>query len=106
MSKTIEKPLHTVRFPGESPEYRVARDRLLTAELELRRQVEEVTALRRKLPLGGMVKEAYVFEEGDPDLDQPAGASGSGCRSCSGRGRRVSCSTASCTGRRWRSLVP
>jgi predicted dithiol-disulfide oxidoreductase (DUF899 family) len=48
----MEKPLHSVRFPGETPEYRTARDRLLKAELDLRKQVEEVTALPRRLPLG------------------------------------------------------
>ena len=32
--------LHPVRFPGESDEYRRARDELLGAEIELRRQIE------------------------------------------------------------------
>lgn len=54
---------HDRRFPGESPEYRTARDRLLGAEMELRRKIEEVAALRRKLPGGGAVEEDYVFEE-------------------------------------------
>ena len=74
MPKTMEKSLHSVRFPGESPEYRSARDQLLKAELGLRQQIEEVTALRRRLPLGGPVKEDYVFDEGGPDLDRPEGA--------------------------------
>ncbi len=73
MPKTIEKPLHSTRFPGESPEYRSARDQLLKAELGLRQQIEEVTALRRRLPLGGPLKEDYVFEEGGPDLDRAEG---------------------------------
>jgi predicted dithiol-disulfide oxidoreductase (DUF899 family) len=61
--------LHSVRFPGENGQYRAARDNLLRAELELRKQLEDVAALRRLLPLGGPVKEDYVFNEGSPDLD-------------------------------------
>jgi predicted dithiol-disulfide oxidoreductase (DUF899 family) len=51
------------RIPGETAEYRDARDRLLEAEIALRRHVEEVAALRRALPLGAPLKEDYVFEE-------------------------------------------
>jgi len=51
-------------FPGETPKYRTARNKLLTAERDLRRHVERVAALRRKLPLGGEVPEDYIFEEG------------------------------------------
>ncbi len=51
-------------FPGESPRYRVARNQLLEAETELRRQVESVARMRRKLPLGGPLKEDYVFDAG------------------------------------------
>lgn len=51
------------RFPHESESYRKARDLLLIKELQLRQQTEEVAALRRKLPLGGMVKTDYVFTE-------------------------------------------
>jgi len=54
---------HTVRFPNESADYRDARDKLLDAELALRRQVEEVAALRRHLPPGGEVAEDYEFDE-------------------------------------------
>lgn len=53
-------------FPNESAAYRQARQRLLEAEAALRRQVEAVAALRRTLPLGGTIKEDYVFEELDP----------------------------------------
>lgn len=60
--------LHTVRFPGESASYRDARNRLLEAEVELRKKVEEVAALRRQLPLGGEVAEDYVFTQGSSDL--------------------------------------
>jgi len=31
-----------VSFPNESPEYRSSRDRLLQAEIELRRQLEDI----------------------------------------------------------------
>ncbi|MFI5211634.1 MAG: DUF899 family protein [Ignavibacteria bacterium] len=57
--------LHDKSFPGESPEYRDARNRLLEAEMELRRNIEEVAKLRRELPNGGKIKEDYVFEEID-----------------------------------------
>lgn len=49
-------------YPNESAEYRAARNRLLDAEIALRRQIEEVAALRRALPLGGAVAQDYVFE--------------------------------------------
>jgi predicted dithiol-disulfide oxidoreductase (DUF899 family) len=52
-----------VRFPGESEEYREARNRLLDAEMELRRTIERVAEQRRGLPPGGEVPEDYVFEE-------------------------------------------
>lgn len=58
---------HANRFPGESARYRTARNRLLAEETELRRHVERVARLRRKLPLGGEVPDDYVF-------DAPAGA--------------------------------
>lgn len=56
--------MHDVRFPGESDDYRAARDELLRAEIELRRRVEAVAAQRRALPLGGRVRNDYVFAEG------------------------------------------
>ena len=56
-----------IRFPGESPEYRAARDRLLDQESELRRAMEAVAAARRELPPGGPVPEDYVFETGGAD---------------------------------------
>ena len=49
-------------FPGESAEYRAARDRLLEQEIELRRATEAVAAARRELPPGGVVPEDYVFQ--------------------------------------------
>src|SRR5207253_5585096 len=50
-----------MRFPGESAEYRAARDRLLDQEIELRRAMEAVAVARRALPPGGVVPEDYVF---------------------------------------------
>jgi predicted dithiol-disulfide oxidoreductase (DUF899 family) len=51
-----------LRFPNESTAYREARNALLAEEMELRRQIERVAARRRALPMGGEVKEDYVFE--------------------------------------------
>src|SRR5919201_918490 len=44
-------------FPGESAEYRAARERLLEREIEP----------RRALPPGGLVPEDYVFQGAGPD---------------------------------------
>jgi predicted dithiol-disulfide oxidoreductase (DUF899 family) len=64
-SSAKKKPavLHDKRFPNESAGYRGARDSLLKAEMGLRREIERVAALRRKLPPGGTIREDYVFEE-------------------------------------------
>jgi predicted dithiol-disulfide oxidoreductase (DUF899 family) len=59
---------HAMRFPDETSRYRTARNRLLEAERDLRRHVEKVAVMRRKLPLGGPIPEDYVFEEGATDL--------------------------------------
>lgn len=59
---------HDHQFPGESEEYRKARDELLVAETNLRKQIEDVARQRRELPLGGMLKEDYQFEEGAANL--------------------------------------
>ena len=42
-----------VAFPGESAEYRAARNLLLDHEIELRRAMEAVAEARRRLPPGG-----------------------------------------------------
>jgi predicted dithiol-disulfide oxidoreductase (DUF899 family) len=52
-------------FPGERPAYRKARNKLLAREIALRREMEEVAALRRALPKGGAVKSDYIFDEWD-----------------------------------------
>src|SRR5262249_52105904 len=57
----------TIAFPGESAEYRAARDRLLEQEIELRRAMEAVAAARRQLPPGGVVPRDYVFQAQGPD---------------------------------------
>ena len=62
--KPAAKTLHKQHYPNESKAYRAARDRLLKAEMALRKNVEAVAALRRKMPLGGPVPEDYEFEEG------------------------------------------
>jgi predicted dithiol-disulfide oxidoreductase (DUF899 family) len=49
-------------FPGESPEYRAARNHLLEQEISLRRAMESVAAARRNLPPGGLIPEDYVFD--------------------------------------------
>jgi predicted dithiol-disulfide oxidoreductase (DUF899 family) len=54
-----------MQFPGESTEYRQARDRLLQQEIELRRATEAVARARRELPPGGVVPQVYVFEAAD-----------------------------------------
>jgi hypothetical protein len=45
----------SLTFPGESAAYRVARNRLLEQEIELRRSLEAAAAARRRLPPGGLV---------------------------------------------------
>ena len=46
-------------YPNESDEYRTARNALLDAEMDLRRQLESVAQMRRALPPGGTIKEDY-----------------------------------------------
>ena len=55
----------SISYPGESQEYRTARDRLLEQEMKLRRSMETVAAARRRLPPGGPIPEDYTFTEGD-----------------------------------------
>jgi predicted dithiol-disulfide oxidoreductase (DUF899 family) len=56
----------SITFPGESAEYRAARDRLLEQEINLRRAMERLAAARRELPPGGVVPEDYVFHGAEP----------------------------------------
>jgi predicted dithiol-disulfide oxidoreductase (DUF899 family) len=55
-----------VTFPGESAEYRAARERLLEDEIEHRRMTERVAAARRALPPGGPVPQDYLFQGAVP----------------------------------------
>jgi predicted dithiol-disulfide oxidoreductase (DUF899 family) len=57
------RSLHARRFPNESPGYRSARNALLDAEMGLRLAIEHVAALRRNLPVGGAIREDYIFDE-------------------------------------------
>jgi predicted dithiol-disulfide oxidoreductase (DUF899 family) len=57
----------SIVLPGESSEYRAARNRLLDLEIELRRTMESVAAARRELPPGGIVPEDYVFQGAGAD---------------------------------------
>lgn len=50
------------RFPGESAEYRAARNALLAEEIELRRHIWRVGEMRRALPPGGEASKDYRFE--------------------------------------------
>ncbi|HEY1516479.1 MAG TPA: DUF899 family protein [Solirubrobacteraceae bacterium] len=56
-----------IALPGESADYRAARDRLLEQEVELRRAMEAVAAARRELPPGGPVQQDYVFQGAGAD---------------------------------------
>ena len=57
----------SITFPGESAEYRAARNRLLEQEIALRRATEAVAAARRQLPRGGVVPEDYLFHGSGAD---------------------------------------
>jgi predicted dithiol-disulfide oxidoreductase (DUF899 family) len=51
-----------LRYPNETKEYRAAREALLKQERELVEKTKAVAAKRRELPLGGELKEDYVFQ--------------------------------------------
>jgi len=55
-------------FPNEPPEYRKARTKLLAEEIELRRQIRRVAALRRELPPGGEAEDYRFRDENDKEL--------------------------------------
>jgi predicted dithiol-disulfide oxidoreductase (DUF899 family) len=87
----------TLTYPGESEQYRSARERLLEREVELRRAMEDVAAARRELPPDGAeadVRLSELFAPGrdslviyhfmfprDPGDDRP-GAPDGPCPSC------------------------
>ena len=62
----MARALHKVRFPGETPQYRRARNSLLAAEIELRQQIEAVAAKRRQLPLGAPSRRTTCSTHGRP----------------------------------------
>ena len=62
------KILHHLTMPGESAEYRAARNTLLAEEMALRRQIGNVARLRRASPLGGTVAKSYLFDGDDGPL--------------------------------------
>ncbi|MGZ4239344.1 MAG: DUF899 family protein [Frankiaceae bacterium] len=68
-----------VSFPGESAEYRAARDRLLEREAELRHAIEAVATARRELPPGGRFLRTSSSRGRGPTAPRPP----CGCRSCS-----------------------
>lgn len=53
--------LPTNRFPGESDAYRAARQALLAEEIEFRRHMSRLTAMRRALPDGPVIDKDYRF---------------------------------------------
>ena len=63
MAKRGSKP-----FPNESDRYRQARTKLLAQEIELRRQIERVAALRRALPPGGEAKDYRFVDENGTEV--------------------------------------
>jgi predicted dithiol-disulfide oxidoreductase (DUF899 family) len=50
---------NVAHFPNESAAYRQARNELLIEEIELRRNIERVAALRRSLPPGGEIPQDF-----------------------------------------------
>jgi predicted dithiol-disulfide oxidoreductase (DUF899 family) len=50
-------------FPGESPEYRKAREALLAEEIEFRRHLTHLTEQRRALPPGPVIEKNYRFKD-------------------------------------------
>lgn len=59
-------------YPNESAAYRRARDELAVEEAELIRKVKSVASKRRELPLGGRLKQDYVFSWAtDARLEEP-----------------------------------
>lgn len=55
-------------YPNESPEYRKARTKLLAEEIELRRHIQRVAAMRRSLPPGGEAKKYRFRDESQKEL--------------------------------------
>lgn len=56
------KILHHLTMLGESAEYHVARDKLLTKEMALRLHIEGVAALRRRTRLVMKKRDAFPMQ--------------------------------------------
>ncbi|WP_431287849.1 DUF899 family protein [Roseateles chitinivorans] len=63
LAKANAKP-----YPGDSPEYRAAREALLAEEVELRRHLWRVAEQRRALPLGGEAEPYRFLDENGKDV--------------------------------------
>ncbi len=64
-----------IRHPGESEDYRAARQALLVEEYELRRHIERVARMRRQLPAGAEVRDyGFEAETGPTSLSQLFGS--------------------------------
>jgi predicted dithiol-disulfide oxidoreductase (DUF899 family) len=59
----LAAPAESRLLPNDSAEYRQARTRLLAEEIELRRHLERVAAMRRELPLGGQPPDYAIQDE-------------------------------------------
>jgi Bacterial protein of unknown function (DUF899) len=60
-----------IAFPGESNEYRAARDRLLEQEIELRRDMEAVAAARRNCRSAELSVKTMSFKSKDREASRP-----------------------------------
>ena len=50
-------------FPGQSDDYRIAREALLAEEIEFRRHMTRLAAMRRALPPGPVISRNYRFKD-------------------------------------------
>ena len=64
----VDGTFRQTNLTNESPAYLTKREELRLAEIELMRQRERVTELRRHLPQGAPIQD-YQFEEGPRDLN-------------------------------------
>jgi predicted dithiol-disulfide oxidoreductase (DUF899 family) len=64
----VDGAFRQTNLTNESPDYLSKREELRLAEIELMRQRERVTELRRHLPQGAAIQD-YQFEEGPRDLN-------------------------------------
>jgi predicted dithiol-disulfide oxidoreductase (DUF899 family) len=67
MLREINGILRQTNLSNESEEYRLKREEVRRAEIDLRKQRERVAELRRQLPEGPAVED-YVFEEASAEL--------------------------------------